>query len=78
MGYTLTPVANEMPITPQALGTSPSPLLGSEREAMRDRHHYYAKTVARGLAFPGPESISGIFLSDPAFLDLVAVYRERL
>ncbi len=54
------------------------PFLGSEREAMRARHHNYAQAVAQGQPFPGPASIEAIMLGDPTFQDLVSVYRERL
>lgn len=54
----------------QAPATAPLPATAS----LRDRHHNRAQAVARGEALEGP--LAHIFLTDPAFLNLVAYYQR--
>lgn len=57
---------------------TPNQAPDTTRTEVRDRHHARAKAVAEGKTPQGPDHIMAILLEDPAFQNLVAVYRKAL
>lgn len=60
------------------MATPVQPPLTSIRTLARDRHHARARAEARGLEPEGPAHIVEILRADPAFQNLVAVYKREL